>query len=106
MSITLIQKSIHALIVGSACWCAISSASAQSQPSSTITAVEAKTGPLSRAEVVADLRLWRRLGLDSYATHASYSVNLPLYDLALARYQALRSGPAFAAEVAEVLKGR
>lgn len=47
----------------------------------------------SRAEVVAELNLWRRAGLDGLEiTDMSYEHNV-------AEYQRLRSGPAYLAEV-------
>lgn len=59
---------------------------------------------VTRAEVVADLNLWRRAGADRYAEEATqYQVNVQAYEQAVAEYRRLRAGPAFAAEVAKLL---
>ncbi|RTL34087.1 MAG: DUF4148 domain-containing protein [Burkholderiales bacterium] len=64
----------------------------------------AAQAPLTRAEVVADLRLWHRSGADQYAELARYyGLNVAEYDQAVAEYKRLRTGPAYAAEVAKVL---
>ena len=61
--------------------------------------------PLSRAEVIADLRLWRRAGVDNYADLAlSYQVRVEEYQKALAVYKRLRAGPEYVAELAAVSK--
>jgi hypothetical protein len=60
---------------------------------------------LSRAEAVADLNLWRRAGADRYADDARYGMNVAAYEEAVAQYQSLRQGPAFAQEVARLLQG-
>ncbi len=60
---------------------------------------------LSRAEAVADLNLWRRAGADRYADDARYGLNVAAYEDAVAQYQSLRQGPAFAQEVARLLQG-
>ena len=59
--------------------------------------------PVDRAEVIADLHLWRQAGLDSTP---EYDVQSPAYQAKLATYQQLRSGPAFAAEVERVRDAR
>lgn len=57
---------------------------------------------LSRAEVIADTRLWIRAGVDKYADAAQYNVDNRQYQRALAEYHRLRNGPAYAEEVARV----
>ena len=53
---------------------------------------------LSRAEVLADLAVWRQAGLDRFqADSADHSGTA--YETALAEYQRLRNGPAYAAEL-------
>ncbi|PZP34470.1 MAG: hypothetical protein DI603_05815 [Roseateles depolymerans] len=58
---------------------------------------------LSRAEVIADLRLWQRARVDRYVDLAtSQQLQVDEYQKALAEYRQLRNGPAFAQEVARV----
>lgn len=59
----------------------------------------------SRAEALADLNLWRRAGADRYAEDARYGLNVAAHEAAVAQYQSLRQGPAFAQEVARLLQG-
>lgn len=60
------------------------------------------SAPLSRAEVVADLNLWRQAGLTPAMGDGTDAVERPGEQERLAQYQALREGPAFEAEVREV----
>lgn len=57
---------------------------------------------LSRAEVIADLHLWQRAGVDRYAEAQQYGLETREYQAAYAEYLRLRNGPAFAQEVARV----
>lgn len=57
---------------------------------------------LTRAEVIADTRLWIRAGVDKYDDLAQYHVRNPQYERALAEYHRLRNSPAYAEEVARV----
>ena len=61
----------------------------------------APTG-LTRAEVIADLNLWKRAGLHTYQSGESQEMFNPAYERALAEYQRLRSGPEYLAEVRRV----
>ncbi|ADX48245.1 hypothetical protein Acav_4362 [Paracidovorax avenae ATCC 19860] len=62
------------------------------------------TPGLSRAEVIADLALWRRAGADRYATLAlSYGMEVPAYQAALQEYQRLRNSEQFQVEVRKAL---
>lgn len=63
-------------------------------------AVAAPAKQASRAEVIADLRLWLRAGLDQYSDPAVRDATPYGYKQALARYESLRQGPAFVEEVA------
>lgn len=54
---------------------------------------------LSRAEVLADLALHRRAGLDAYGSTEVQPVGNAEYERRLAEYQSLRSGPEYLAEV-------
>lgn len=64
----------------------------------------AAQAPLTRAEVVADLRLWHRSGADQYAELARYyGLNVVEYDQAVTDYKRLRASPVYAAEVVKVL---
>lgn len=57
-------------------------------------APQAPTGQLSRVEVVADLNLWKRVGIEAYTNRGdSYEFFNPAYERALAEYQRLRNGP-------------
>src|SRR5256885_8538856 len=59
---------------------------------------------LSRAEVIADLALWRRAGLDRHAEISiSYGVETPEYRAAYQEYLRLRNSEAFQAEVRKAL---
>jgi len=60
---------------------------------------------LSRAEVIADLALWRRAGLDRYeALSRSYNLETPAYRAALEEYQRLRNSEQFQIEVQKARK--
>lgn len=60
---------------------------------------------LSRAEVVADLVLWRRAGLDRYEVLAtSHGLETPAYRAAYREYQRLRGSEQFQIEVRKALK--
>ncbi|RLJ38116.1 DUF4148 domain-containing protein [Acidovorax sp. 106] len=59
---------------------------------------------LSRAEVVADLVLWRRAGVDRYAVMQSYSLETQAYQTAYQEYLRLRNSEQFQAEVQKALK--
>ncbi|GKS89551.1 DUF4148 domain-containing protein [Acidovorax sp. SUPP2539] len=55
---------------------------------------------LSRAEVIADLALWRRAGADRYeGLSRSYGLETQAYDAAQQEYLRLRQSEAFPAEV-------
>jgi hypothetical protein len=59
----------------------------------------AAEGPVSRAEVLADLQIWHASGmadLDNGEVGMAYT---PVHDAVLARYEALRAAPSFAALV-------
>jgi hypothetical protein len=60
----------------------------------------ATTKQASRAEVIADLRLWLRSGLDQFTDPAMRDAAPSGYKQALAKYESLRQGPAFVEEVA------
>ena len=70
------------------------------EPSQAAASVSAQDKQVSRAEVIADLRLWLRAGLDQYADSAVRDALEHSYKQALARYEALRQGPAYAEELA------
>ena len=56
--------------------------------------------PLSRAEVLADLALWNRAGLNNYYYQLGEFYNFDAeYQQRLAQYQKMRSGPEFQEEV-------
>lgn len=60
------------------------------------------TPTLTRAEVIADLNLWKRAGLDQFVVGESFDTTSAEYLRAHAVYQRLRSGPEYAAEVRRV----
>lgn len=51
---------------------------------------------LTRAEVQADLQLWKQVGLDAYSQGENAAFNQHDYEAKLARYQQQRNSPAFA----------
>lgn len=57
---------------------------------------------LTRAEVVADFHLWQRARLDQFLNTPGFDFNSAEYQQALDVYHALRSGPAYAEELAKV----
>lgn len=57
---------------------------------------------LTRAEVIADTRLWIRAGVDKYDELGQYHVNSQQHERALAEYRRLRNSPAYAEELARV----
>ncbi|MDO9074565.1 MAG: hypothetical protein Q7U73_14985 [Rubrivivax sp.] len=62
--------------------------------------------PLSRAEVLADLQIWRESGLEALQEGEESAVYTPRHDAALARYAALRASPAFGALVQRIAQQR
>lgn len=58
----------------------------------------------SRAEVIADLVLWRRAGVDRYAYASSYSLDNEAYQAAYANYLRLRNSDEFQIEVQKALQ--
>lgn len=59
---------------------------------------------LSRAEVIADLALWRRSGADRYEELSrSYGLETKAYEAAYQEYLRLRGGDAFQAEVQKAM---
>ncbi len=63
---------------------------------------KASASQVTRAEVIADLHLWQRAGVDRYAEVQQYGLETQEYQAAYAEYLRLRNGPAFAQEVARV----
>lgn len=82
------------------CLSLVSNALAQEQ---SITATIDSSKPLTRAEVIADLRLWQRAGLRQFDTPYLQDVYTEAYQKALDRYVKLRSGPEFLEEVLRVI---
>ncbi|WP_312307221.1 DUF4148 domain-containing protein [Pulveribacter sp.] len=74
------------------------SAAALSAPAFAQEAAQQAPG-LSRAEVLADLALHRRAGLDAQGSSEILPVGNADYERRLAEYQRLRSGPEYLAEV-------
>lgn len=63
---------------------------------------KASASQVSRAEVIADLHLWQRAGVDRYVEAQQYGMETREYQAAYAEYLRLRNSPAFAQEVARV----
>lgn len=59
--------------------------------------------PLTRAEVQADLHLWRAAGLDAGDGDVAQDTLSAEYQAKVATYQRLRQGPAFLAELRRIL---
>ena len=62
----------------------------------------------SRAEVLADVEIWRKSGLDEFerSDEGRYSDFDPRYLAAKAKYQELRSSPQFAERVQQIARKR
>lgn len=87
--------------IAAACFSGIASADNQSSEV-WFGAEPVVTGPgLSRAEVLADLALWNRAGMNFY-TLGEYGSADPAYEQRMAEYQKLRSGPEYQAEVSRL----
>jgi Domain of unknown function (DUF4148) len=73
-------------------------------------AEEANNAPapeLTRAEVLADLAIWRESGLaDAQSGESAADPVSPTYIAAMARYQALRASPQFALLVQRIARER
>ena len=70
-----------------------------------ISPASSATAGLSRAEVLADLEMWHQAGmtyLPSPSADRDISYNSAEYQRGLARYQQLRSGPAYREAVARL----
>lgn len=61
---------------------------------------------LTRAEVLLDLELWRRAGVDKYEKQASYGVDVDAYDAAYKEYLRLRSAHRPLADAAKACGNR
>lgn len=59
-------------------------------------------GTLSRAEVLADLNLWRRAGLEAASIADTAQSNAPLHAQQVAAYQRARNGGVYTAELQRV----
>ncbi|CCH08360.1 DUF4148 domain-containing protein [Achromobacter xylosoxidans] len=71
---------------------------AQQAPSTALTSPYG--APLTRAEVLADLALWKRAGVDRFwRGEATPDIYSPEYKAAFSEYVRLRSGPDYQAEV-------
>jgi hypothetical protein len=62
--------------------------------------------PVSRAEVIADLEIYRRSGLDEFDRRESQDLFGSAYIHARARYMALRASPEFQSLVARIARER
>lgn len=70
-------------------------------------AAEDDAQALSRAEVLADLQIWRDSGMaELHAGEEPAWFNNPRYDAAATRYAAMRTSPAFAALVERIAQQR
>lgn len=93
---------MKALNIGLLIACGLAAGSAMAQPIVVPVprTVAATSQPLSRAEVKADLYMWRLSGMQDAAFFSEYhDEQNPQYRAALARYQAMRSSPDYAALV-------
>lgn len=71
----------------------------QQEPAKTI-----QTADTSRAEIIADLALWRRAGVDRYAYANSYSLDNEAYQAAYQHYLRLRNSDEFQIEIQKALQ--
>ena len=60
---------------------------------------------LTRQEVIADMAMWQRAGLDRFTEPEIQAIYMDEYQAALRQYQALRSGPAYAQELNRLMSG-
>lgn len=65
-----------------------------------------QAAPLSRAQVLADLEIYRQSGLQALDSRDAPEIYSAEYMSAQARYQALRQSPAFAMAVARIAHER
>jgi len=92
------MKKIHNVLV--ACVLVLSAGLAAAQDGdSSSSSPQAETTPASRAEVLADLAVYRESGLLDLDRGDGGEVDAPLYQAALKRYQNLLNSPKFAALV-------
>jgi hypothetical protein len=67
----------------------------------------ATEAPLSRAEVLANMQIWRESGsADLQSSESASDPTRPEYIAAMARYRALRASPEFAQRVARIERER
>jgi hypothetical protein len=71
-----------------------------------VAAQEATEAPVSRAEVLADLQIWRESGLAAAQTGDSSDPQSPQYVQSLARYNALRGSAMFTELVERIARQR
>lgn len=71
----------------------------QQEPAKTV-----QKADIARAEVIADLALWRRAGVDRYAYANSYSLDNEAYQAAHQQYLRLRNSEEFQIEVQKALQ--
>lgn len=102
LSLQLATRFGRALAVGLAAASALWLAGPAAAQEATNTTAERQA--LSRAEVLADLRLWQQAGVDRHADLATYyQLDVAAYERALGEYRRLRASPAYAAEVNKAL---
>lgn len=90
----------HRFMVGAVLCCLlVSGAIAQDLPADA--ALDARK-PLTRAEVIADFRLWQRAGLGQFENPHLREVFPEAYQKALERFVKLRQGQEFGEEVRRV----
>lgn len=87
-------------VVGALLCSLLASGVSAREPSTEVTMDPSR--PLTRAEVVADLRLWQRAGLGRFDSPYLQDVFAEAYQQALQRYFKLRNGPDFLEEVLRV----
>jgi hypothetical protein len=67
---------------------------------------DAAPAPAARAEVLADLEIWRESGLALAQSGDAFDPQTPFYRESLARYQAMRTSPQFAERVDRIARQR
>lgn len=103
MSIKQVTVAALALLVGTA---AMACTDHQDAGSTFQTASPYTAAPRSRAEVIADLEIYRKSGLAEMDSRDDAQVFGAAYQTAQARYQALRASPEFASLVTKIAKAR
>jgi hypothetical protein len=82
--------------------CLIGAAAADESRNAASPMAEAAQAPVTRAEVLADLQIWRESGMAALSDGEEGRADTPAYRVATANYAARRAAPSFAALVLRI----